>query len=83
MGTAMGSELWRMRRAGFVSHVGEVCPSEFPQISAGNMRERTLVGIYLQSPLFRKLRDPRQLRGTCGAREFTAVGTAAAPALTL
>lgn len=54
----------------FVSHRGEVYPSGFLPLSAGNVRHRSLVAIYRQAPLFRALRDPEQLRGKCGRCEY-------------
>lgn len=50
----------------FVSHRGEVWPSGFLPISAGNVRETPLAPIYRESPLFIALRDPRRLEGRCG-----------------
>lgn len=57
----------------FISHVGDVYPSGFLQVSAGNVREQSLSEIYRSSPLFRSLRDPDQLKGKCGRCEFRAV----------
>ncbi|MFI5108667.1 MAG: TIGR04053 family radical SAM/SPASM domain-containing protein [Terriglobales bacterium] len=54
----------------FVSHVGEVFPSGFLPLSAGNIRKQRLADLYRDSPLFRKLRDPSQLNGKCGVCEF-------------
>ena len=54
----------------FVSHTGEVFPSGFLPVSAGNVRKESLASIYRESPLFRKLRDTSNLEGKCGACEF-------------
>ena len=54
----------------FISHIGEVYPSGFLPIVAGNVREKTLKEIYLNSPIFRDLRDPNKLKGKCGICEF-------------
>jgi radical SAM protein len=54
----------------FVSHLGEVFPSGFLPVSAGNVRQQTLSSIYRDSPLLRGLRDPSNLKGKCGACEF-------------
>ncbi len=54
----------------FVSHVGEVFPSGFLPISAGNVRRRGLAELYRHSPLFTALRDPSRLEGKCGVCEF-------------
>ncbi len=50
----------------FISHIGEVYPSGFLPLVAGNVRERPLADIYRNSPLFRDLRDPDKLKGKCG-----------------
>ncbi|MFC9298257.1 TIGR04053 family radical SAM/SPASM domain-containing protein [Streptomyces sp. NPDC057011] len=57
----------------FVSHTGEVHPSGFLPLSAGNVKSRPLTGIYRESDLFTQLRDSSLLRGNCGACEFKAV----------
>ncbi len=54
----------------FVSHTGEVFPSGFLPLSAGNLRQQTLAAIYRESPLFLGLRDTSKLEGKCGACEF-------------
>ncbi len=57
----------------FVSHTGEVCPSGFLPLAAGNVRERPLAEIYRNAPLFLDLRDPAKLKGRCGVCEFRTV----------
>jgi AdoMet-dependent heme synthase len=54
----------------FISHTGEVFPSGFLPVSAGNIRHEPLAAIYRESPLFRDLRDVDKLEGKCGACEF-------------
>jgi len=54
----------------FISHTGEVFPSGFLPVSAGNIRNEPLAEIYRESPLFRNLRDTTKLEGKCGACEF-------------
>jgi radical SAM protein len=54
----------------FISHVGEVFPSGFLPVSAGNVRQERLSTIYRESPLFQRLRDTSMLEGKCGACEF-------------
>jgi radical SAM protein len=54
----------------FVSHTGEVFPSGFLPLSAGNIRQQPLSEIYRESPLFLGLRDTSRLEGKCGACEF-------------
>jgi radical SAM protein len=57
----------------FVSHTGEIFPSGFLPVSAGNVRTGDLVDVYRQSPLFRSLRDRTQLKGKCGVCEYLSV----------
>ncbi len=57
----------------FISHTGDVCPSGFLPLSAGNVRERSLVDIYRNAPLFRRLRDTDALKGKCGGCDFREV----------
>lgn len=54
----------------FISHTGDVCPSGFLPVSAGNVRDQSLVDIYRNAPLFRRLRDRGALKGKCGRCEF-------------
>lgn len=54
----------------FISHKGEVFPSGFLPVSAGNVREQELAAIYRDSALFRNLRDTSKLEGKCGSCEF-------------
>jgi radical SAM protein len=54
----------------FVSHTGNVYPSGFLPESAGNVREESIVDIYQEAPLFRRLRNREKLSGKCGACEF-------------
>ncbi|HVH11248.1 MAG TPA: radical SAM protein [Gemmatimonadales bacterium] len=57
----------------FVSHTGEVQPSGFLPLSAGNVRTDDVVTIYRESPLFRNLRCPDRFAGRCGRCEFRAL----------
>ncbi|MGD0939734.1 MAG: TIGR04053 family radical SAM/SPASM domain-containing protein [Terracidiphilus sp.] len=54
----------------FISHKGEVFPSGFLPLEAGNIRERELAAIYRESPLFRDLQDTSKLEGKCGSCDF-------------
>ncbi len=54
----------------FISHLGEVFPSGFLPISAGNIRKQSLADLYRHSPLFVGLRDSANLKGKCGVCEF-------------
>lgn len=57
----------------FISRRGEVFPSGFMPLSAGNVRQQSLLDIYRQAPLFNDLRDPAKLEGICGQCEFAVV----------
>lgn len=50
----------------FISHIGEICPSGFLPVAAGNVKSHELIDVYRGSPLFRTLRDPLKLKGKCG-----------------
>jgi radical SAM protein len=54
----------------FISHTGDVFPSGFLPLGAGNIRQQPLASIYRESPLFLSLRDTSRLEGKCGACEF-------------
>lgn len=54
----------------FVSHMGEVYPSGFLPMAAGNVRRQPLAEIYRDSAIFQALRDPDCLKGKCGLCEF-------------
>lgn len=54
----------------FISHLGEIYPSGFLPLSAGNVRKTSPVEVYRSSTLFRSLRDPSGYRGKCGRCEF-------------
>lgn len=57
----------------FVSHLGDVHPSGFLPLTAGNVREQALPEVYRNSALFQDLRDVTRLSGRCGRCEFAAV----------
>jgi radical SAM protein len=73
---ATRTKAWATRRVNdgkgfmFISHVGNVYPSGFLPIHAGNIRETPLADIYRNSPIFKALRDTGRLEGKCGACEF-------------
>jgi len=54
----------------FISHLGEIFPSGFLPLSAGNVRRDSLIDVYRTSALFMRLRDSSQLGGKCGICEF-------------
>jgi radical SAM protein len=74
---------WATRRVNdgkgflFVSHTGNVYPSGFLPLDAGNIRERPLQEIYQHAPIFRELRDTAQLKGKCGVCVLRRVGRSA------
>jgi radical SAM protein len=53
----------------FISHVGDVYPSGFLPLKAGNVREQSLDEIY-NHRIFLDLRDPEKLKGKCGKCQF-------------
>lgn len=57
----------------FISHRGDIYPSGFLPVSAGNVRTHDLVDVYRNSPLFRDLRDTDKLEGKCGVCEYRTV----------
>ncbi|MBI1992060.1 MAG: TIGR04053 family radical SAM/SPASM domain-containing protein [Candidatus Omnitrophica bacterium] len=57
----------------FISSTGEVYPSGFLPLSAGNIRATSLARLYRASPLFLALRNPDLLKGRCGICEFRSV----------
>lgn len=57
----------------FISHIGEIMPSGFLPIPAGNVRSDDLVQVYRESPVFRELRDRSRIKGKCGVCEFLKV----------
>ncbi|MGH2605723.1 MAG: radical SAM/SPASM domain-containing protein, partial [Anaerolineales bacterium] len=57
----------------FISHVGDIMPSGFLPIRAGNVRTDDVVEVYRRHPLFRDLRDPSRLKGRCGRCEYRQV----------
>jgi len=67
---------WTTRRVNdgkgflFISHVGNVYPSGFLPIHAGNVKETPLADIYRNAPIFKSLRDTSRLEGKCGACEY-------------
>jgi len=54
----------------FVSNTGEIFPSGFLELSAGNVRNVSLQAAYRTAPLFQVLRDSSNLEGKCGACEY-------------
>lgn len=57
----------------FVSHLGDIFPSGFLPKSAGNLRTHDLVETYRNAPLFKSLRDRKQIKGKCSVCEYLPV----------
>ena len=54
----------------FISHIGEIQPSGFLPVTAGNVREDNVVEVYRNHQIFHDLRDPSKLKGRCGRCEY-------------
>jgi radical SAM protein len=54
----------------FISHVGEIQPSGFLPITAGNVRTDDVIEVYRHSQLFMDLRSPEKIKGRCGVCEY-------------
>jgi radical SAM protein len=54
----------------FISHIGDIQPSGFLPITAGNVRMHDVIEIYRNSPLFTDLRSPDKIKGRCGKCEY-------------
>jgi radical SAM protein len=57
----------------FVSHTGEIFPSGFLPVSAGNVRTHDMKDVYRSSDLFTTLRSRADLKGKCGVCEYRAI----------
>lgn len=57
----------------FINYKGDVYPSGFLPVPAGNVRVKSLREIYLESGLFRMLRSEDMLEGRCGRCEFARI----------
>ena len=57
----------------FVGARGEIQPSGFLPLTAGNVRSDSPVEVYRTHPIFTALRDPDRLGGRCGRCEFRGV----------
>ncbi len=57
----------------FIAANGDVTPSGFLPLVAGNVRADDPLAVYRESPLFQALRAPGRFRGRCGRCEFRAV----------
>ncbi|CAN5638954.1 TIGR04053 family radical SAM/SPASM domain-containing protein [soil metagenome] len=57
----------------FISHTGEIYPSGFLPLSAGNVKVDNIASVYRNHDLFKSLRDPKLLTGKCGYCRYKAV----------
>ncbi len=54
----------------FISHVGDIQPSGFLPVTAGNVRTDDVIDVYRNSQVFTDLRDPDKIKGRCGICEY-------------
>ncbi len=57
----------------FISHTGIVQPCGFLDLNCGDVTQQSFADIWNDSPIFKNLRDFKQLKGKCGACEFKSV----------
>jgi len=57
----------------FISHTGEIYPSGFLPLSAGNVKVDDIASVYRNHDLFKSLRAPKLLKGKCGCCRYKAV----------
>ncbi len=54
----------------FISYVGDIQPSGFLPLTAGNVRTDDVIDVYRHSQLFTDLRTPDKIKGRCGICEY-------------
>lgn len=54
----------------FISHIGEIQPTGFLPVVAGNVRKDNLVDVYIRSRVFMDLKNPGLLKGKCSICKF-------------
>lgn len=54
----------------FISHRGDVQPSGFLELTAGNVRSHSLLDLYRDDATMQRLRRPQTFEGKCGICEF-------------
>ena len=57
----------------FVSHNGDVYPSGFLPVVLGNVKRESIVHIYQNNDILRRLRNPENLEGLCGSCGYSDV----------
>ncbi|MBI2554542.1 MAG: TIGR04053 family radical SAM/SPASM domain-containing protein [Candidatus Rokubacteria bacterium] len=68
-----GFGVWDGNGVMFISHTGEVQPSGFLPLTAGNVKKQSPVEVYREEALFCALRAPEYFDGKCGRCEFRAI----------
>jgi len=54
----------------FIGHTGDICPSGFLPLVAGNVRTHDIASVYRHHDLFMRLRQPETFSGKCGVCEY-------------
>ena len=54
----------------FISHIGEIQPSGFLPLTAGDVHTDDIIEVYRHSKLFTDLRDYSKLKGVCGTCQY-------------
>jgi radical SAM protein with 4Fe4S-binding SPASM domain len=54
----------------FIGQTGEICPSGFLPLVAGNVRTHDVAAVYRHHELFTRLRQPATFSGKCGRCEY-------------
>jgi radical SAM protein with 4Fe4S-binding SPASM domain len=67
------SAVWDGNGFVFIAHNGDIYPSGFLPLAAGNVRTDSLIDVYRNNPLFQGLRHPDSFYGKCGYCEFNTV----------
>ncbi|MCL4434427.1 MAG: radical SAM protein [Actinobacteria bacterium] len=57
----------------FISHTGDISPSGFLPMVAGNVRESSLMSVYRESEMMNALRNVAGYRGRCGTCEYRGI----------
>lgn len=54
----------------FISHIGEIQPSGFLPLTAGDVRQQDVIEVYRHHPIFKNLRNPDLYKGVCGRCKY-------------
>ncbi|MCD6352897.1 MAG: heme b synthase [Proteobacteria bacterium] len=57
----------------FISNTGKVSPCGYLELDCGNVREKSLKGIWANAQVFRDLRDFKRYEGKCGICKFVKI----------